>query len=65
MSILCQFADIVVKLISDVLVYSAAKEQKKTQKAQKKPPAPKAKAPPKAKAAKVTQKSAPRVGGKR
>ncbi|KAJ1528749.1 hypothetical protein ONE63_007136 [Megalurothrips usitatus] len=43
----------------------AAKEQKKTQKAQKKPPPAKAKAPPKPKAAKVTQKSAPRVGGKR
>ncbi|XP_075215488.1 ribosomal protein L24 [Lycorma delicatula] len=44
----------------------AAKEQKKASKAAKKPPpAPKGKAPAKAKAAKVQPKSAPRVGGKR
>ncbi len=47
-----------------------AKEQKKAQKATKKPaaaPAPKAKAAkqPAQKAAKQTQKAAPRVGGKR
>ncbi|XP_034238247.1 60S ribosomal protein L24 [Thrips palmi] len=44
----------------------AAKESKKAKAATaKKAPAAKAKAPPKPKAAKVTQKSAPRVGGKR
>ncbi|KAJ0178767.1 hypothetical protein K1T71_005542 [Dendrolimus kikuchii] len=45
----------------------AAKEQKKSTKAAKKAtaPPPKAKAQPKTKAAKVSQKSAPRVGGKR
>uniref|UniRef100_A0A1A9WKC7 Large ribosomal subunit protein eL24 n=1 Tax=Glossina brevipalpis TaxID=37001 RepID=A0A1A9WKC7_9MUSC len=46
----------------------AAKEQKRAAKAAKKatqPPQPKQKAPPKQKAAKVTQKAAPRVGGKR
>ncbi|XP_037958502.1 60S ribosomal protein L24 [Teleopsis dalmanni] len=45
-----------------------AKEQKRAAKAAKKatqPPTVKQKAPPKQKAAKVTQKSAPRVGGKR
>lgn len=47
--------------------YRAAKEQKKSTKASKKvaAPAAKAKAQPKTKAAKVSQKSAPRVGGKR
>ncbi|XP_026274628.1 60S ribosomal protein L24 [Frankliniella occidentalis] len=44
----------------------AAKEQKKSTKTTtKKAPAPKVKAPPKQKTAKVQQKSAPRVGGKR
>ncbi|KAI8121095.1 60S ribosomal protein L24 [Lucilia cuprina] len=46
----------------------AAKEQKRATKAAKKaaqPAAPKAKAAPKQKAAKVQQKAAPRVGGKR
>ncbi|KAL0882441.1 hypothetical protein ABMA27_000921 [Loxostege sticticalis] len=45
----------------------AAKEQKKSTKAAKKAaaPPPKSKTAPKAKAAKVSQKSAPRVGGKR
>uniref|UniRef100_A0A1A9UPN3 Large ribosomal subunit protein eL24 n=3 Tax=Glossina TaxID=44049 RepID=A0A1A9UPN3_GLOAU len=46
----------------------AAKEQKRAAKAAKKatqPPQPKQKAPPKQKAAKVTQKAAPRIGGKR
>ena len=44
----------------------AAKEQKKAAKATKKTVAPaKAKSAPKHKAAKVTQKAAPRVGGKR
>ncbi|NP_001296064.1 60S ribosomal protein L24 [Plutella xylostella] len=44
-----------------------AKEQKKSTKASKKTTAPptKGKAAPKAKAAKVSQKAAPRVGGKR
>lgn len=46
----------------------AAKDQKRATKAAKKatqPAAPKAKAAPKQKAAKVSQKAAPRVGGKR
>ncbi|KAI9586699.1 60S ribosomal protein L24 [Glossina fuscipes] len=46
----------------------AAKEQKRAAKAAKKatqPAQPKQKAPPKQKAAKVTQKAAPRIGGKR
>lgn len=46
----------------------AAKEQKRATKAAKKatqPAAPKAKSAPKQKAAKVSQKAAPRVGGKR
>uniref|UniRef100_A0A1B0A7U2 60S ribosomal protein L24 n=1 Tax=Glossina pallidipes TaxID=7398 RepID=A0A1B0A7U2_GLOPL len=46
----------------------AAKEQKRAAKAAKRatqPPQPKQKAPPKQKAAKVTQKAAPRIGGKR
>ncbi|XP_055387085.1 60S ribosomal protein L24 [Condylostylus longicornis] len=45
-----------------------AKEQKRAAKAAKKasaPPPPKAKQAPKQKAAKITQKQAPRVGGKR
>lgn len=46
--------------------FRAAKEQKKAAKATKKAVAPpKAKQLPKQKATKVTQKSAPRVGGKR
>ena len=45
---------------------SAAKEQKKATKVQKKVQAPsKTKSAPKAKATKNVQKSAPRVGGKR
>lgn len=47
--------------------YRAAKEQKKAAKATKKVSVPQKplKSMPKHKAAKVTQKSAPRVGGKR
>lgn len=53
-------------LISCFLYYSAAKDQKKSTKAAKKAAAPpKPKAVQKNKAAKVTQKAAPRVGGKR
>lgn len=49
-----------------IIIYRAAKEQKKAAKATKKAVAPpKAKVVPKQKATKVTQKSAPRVGGKR
>lgn len=52
--------------IYHIFYFRAAKEQKKAAKATKKAVVPaKAKVQPKHKAAKITQKAAPRVGGKR